>query len=33
MGNSAIYAVAWSIITALIGFFWARAAYNRYSVR
>jgi ABC-2 type transport system permease protein len=29
IGNSAILAVAWCIGIALVGYLWARAAYNR----
>ena len=32
-GNSAIIATAWCIAIALVGYLWARAAYNRNPVR
>src|SRR5215467_1513093 len=33
IGNSAILAVAWCVVLALVGYLWARAVYNRYSIR
>jgi ABC-2 type transport system permease protein len=33
IGHSAIVAIAWCIAIALVGYFWARAAYNRDPVR
>ncbi|HKV57704.1 MAG TPA: ABC transporter permease [Ktedonobacteraceae bacterium] len=32
IGNSAILAVAWCVVLTLVGYFWARAVYNRNSV-
>lgn len=33
MGNSAILAVAWCVVLALVDYLWARAVYNRNSPR
>jgi ABC-2 type transport system permease protein len=33
IGNSAIIAIAWCIAIALVGYLWARAAYNRNPIR
>src|SRR5207245_11563453 len=33
IGNSAVLAVAWCVVLALVGYLWARAVYNRNSVR
>jgi ABC-2 type transport system permease protein len=33
IGNSALIATAWCIAIALVGYFWARAAYNRDPIR
>ena len=33
IGNSAILAVAWCVVLALVGYLWARAVYNRNSIR
>jgi len=33
IGNSAVFAIAWCVILTLVGFLWARAAYNRTSAR
>jgi ABC-2 type transport system permease protein len=33
IGNSAFIATAWCIAIALVGYLWARAAYNRNPVR
>lgn len=33
IGNNALLAVGWSVALALVGFLWARAVYNRGSVR
>ncbi|HEY7973981.1 MAG TPA: ABC transporter permease [Ktedonobacterales bacterium] len=32
IGNSAILAVAWSVVLTLVGYFWARAVYDRNTV-
>jgi ABC-2 type transport system permease protein len=31
--NSAVFAVAWCVVLALVGYLWARAVYNRNSIR
>src|SRR2546429_3752345 len=33
IGNSAVFAVAWCVVLALVGYLWARAVYNRDSIR
>jgi ABC-2 type transport system permease protein len=33
IGNSAVLAVAWCVVLALVGYLWARAVYNRNSIR
>jgi len=33
IGNSAIVAIAWCVVIALVGYFWARTAYNRDPIR
>jgi len=33
IGHSAIVATAWCVAIALVGYFWARAAYNRDPIR
>jgi ABC-2 type transport system permease protein len=33
IGNSAVLAIAWCVGLTLVGFFWARAAYNRHPVQ
>jgi len=33
IGKSAIIAIAWCVVIALVGYFWARAAYNRDPIR
>ena len=33
INNSAVLAVAWCVVLALIGYLWARAVYNRNSIR
>ena len=33
IGNSAVLAVAWCVVLALVGYLWARAVYNRSSVK
>jgi ABC-2 type transport system permease protein len=33
IGNSAVLAVAWCVVLALVGYLWARAVYNRNSLR
>src|SRR5437588_9513027 len=32
IGNSAVFAVAWCVVLALVGYLWARAVYNRNSI-
>ncbi len=33
IGNSAVLAIVWCVVLALVGYLWARAVYNRNSVR
>ena len=33
IGNSALLAVAWCVVLALVGYLWARALYNRNSIQ
>jgi ABC-2 type transport system permease protein len=33
IGNSAILAVAWCVVLAVVGYLWSRARYNRYVTR
>jgi ABC-2 type transport system permease protein len=33
IGNRAVIAIAWCVVIALVGYLWARAAYNRDPVR
>jgi ABC-2 type transport system permease protein len=33
IGNSAILAIAWCAILALVGYLWSRAVYNRATVK